>query len=52
VAEGVDVETFAVTWAALLDGLSVQVALEDPTVTADRAMAIALGFARRELGSA
>lgn len=47
-----DVDTFAVTWAALLDGLSVQVALSDPTVTADRAMRISLDFAHRELGLA
>ena len=47
-----DVDTFSVTWAALLDGLSVQVALSDPTVTADRAMRISLDFAHRELGLA
>lgn len=47
-----DVDTFAVTWAALLDGLSVQVALSDPTVTADRAMRISLDFAHHELGLA
>jgi AcrR family transcriptional regulator len=47
---GLDVETFAVTWAALLDGLAVQVALEDRVVTQQRAVDIALGFARRELG--
>ncbi len=47
-----DVETFAMTWAALLDGLSVQVALHDPVVTRARAEAIALDFARRELGLA
>ena len=50
VAEDLDVDTFAVTWAALLDGLSVQVALDDPVVTRDRAISIALAFARRELG--
>ncbi len=49
---GLDVDTFAVTWAALLDGLSVQVALGDPTVTARLAMDISLGFAHRELGLA
>ncbi len=46
---GLDVETFAVTWAALLDGLAVQVALKDPVVTEPRAIDIALTFARREL---
>jgi AcrR family transcriptional regulator len=50
VGADLDVDTFVVTWAALLDGLSVQVALKDPTVTEARAAAIALGFARRELG--
>ena len=45
-----DVERFAMTWAALLDGLSVQVALGDPVVTKKRAVGISLDFARRELG--
>jgi AcrR family transcriptional regulator len=44
-----DVETFAITWAALLDGLSVQVALDDEVVTTARAREVALAFARREL---
>ena len=30
-----DIEDFAVTWGALLDGLSIQVALEDPAVDSD-----------------
>lgn len=47
----VDAEAFSVEWAALLDGLSVQVALDDPRVTVDRAREIALGFAHRELGT-
>ncbi len=50
--EPLDVETFALTWAALLDGLSVQVALEDEVVTAERAREVALSLARRELGLA
>ncbi len=50
VAADLDVDTFAVTWAALLDGLSVQVALADLVVTKERAVAIALSFAHRELG--
>jgi len=50
--EPVDVESFAVMWAALLDGLVVQVALEDPLVTAERAQRIALDVARKELGLA
>lgn len=46
----VDVDTFALTWAALLDGLSVQVALADEVVTEETATRVALAFARRELG--
>ena len=47
--EEVDAEQFAVTWAALLDGLSVQVALEDPHVNAARAKSLALRIAALEL---
>jgi AcrR family transcriptional regulator len=50
VPHDLDVDTFAVTWAALLDGLSVQVALQDPVVTKERSVGIALAFAWRELG--
>ena len=50
VSADLDVERFAMTWAALLDGLSVQVALGDPVVTKKRAVGISLDFARRELG--
>jgi AcrR family transcriptional regulator len=46
---GVDVRMFALEFAALLDGLSIQVALEDPEVDADVAYAIAMRFAEREL---
>jgi AcrR family transcriptional regulator len=46
----VDVETFAIMWAALLDGLVVQVALDDPLVDGKRAQKIALAVARKELG--
>lgn len=48
--ENVDVESFAIMWAALLDGLVVQVALEDPLVDGKRAQKIALAVARKELG--
>jgi AcrR family transcriptional regulator len=48
--EPVDVDAFAVTFSALLDGLSIQVALRDPVVDPDRAFTIALSFAARELG--
>jgi AcrR family transcriptional regulator len=48
--EKTDAGAFAVTWSTLLDGLSIQVALEDPVVTEDRAFDIAMAFATRELG--
>ncbi len=46
----VDVEEFTVMWAALLDGLVVQLALEDPVVDGAMARRVALDVARRELG--
>jgi AcrR family transcriptional regulator len=45
-----DVDRFAFTFAALLDGLAIQLALDDPAVDAETAVDIALEFARRELG--
>lgn len=45
----VDVEDFAVTFTVLLDGLSIQVALEDPVVDAERANRIAMGYVGRVL---
>jgi AcrR family transcriptional regulator len=48
----VDAEEFAVTFSALLDGLSIQVALRDPVVDPARAARIAMRFASRELGFA
>src|SRR3954453_5126506 len=48
--EPVDVETFAIMWGSLLDGLVVQVALEDPVVDVERARTIALQVAFQELG--
>jgi AcrR family transcriptional regulator len=48
--EPLDVETFAIMWGSLLDGLVVQVALEDPVVDVDRARAVALQVAFKELG--
>jgi AcrR family transcriptional regulator len=41
---------FALTFASLLDGLSIQVALADPVIDPDLAYQIAIGFAERELG--
>jgi len=46
---GVDADAFAITFSALIDGLSIQVALRDPVVDPDRAFAIAMAFAAREL---
>ena len=46
---GVDTKMFALEFAALLDGLSIQVALEDPEVDSEVAYAIAIRFAEREL---
>jgi AcrR family transcriptional regulator len=45
-----DVESFAIMWGSLLDGLVVQVALEDPVVDLARACQIALDMAFKELG--
>jgi AcrR family transcriptional regulator len=45
-----DVETFAIMWGSLLDGLVVQVALDDPVVDAVRARTVALAVAYKELG--
>ena len=41
---------FALTFAALLDGLSIQVALEDPEIDPDTAYRIAMSYAEHELG--
>jgi AcrR family transcriptional regulator len=46
----VDARGFARTFAALLDGLSIQVALKDPEIDASKAYDIAMRFAERELG--
>ena len=45
----VDVRTFALEFSALLDGLSIQVALDDPEVDSTVAYDIAMRFAEREL---
>jgi AcrR family transcriptional regulator len=44
-----DPDEFAVVLASLLDGLSVQIALKDTEVTAERVRELALVFAEREL---
>jgi len=45
----VDVRMFALEFSALLDGLSIQVALEDPEVDSAVAHDIAMRFAERQL---
>src|ERR1700704_1461043 len=45
----VDARMFALEFGALLDGLSIQVALEDPEVDSDVAYDIAMRFPEREL---
>ncbi len=45
----VDARLFALEFGALLDGLSIQVALDDPEVDSDVAYDIAIRFAEREL---
>jgi AcrR family transcriptional regulator len=45
----IDVETFAIMWGSLLDGLVVQVALDDPVVDVARARSVALAVAYKEL---
>ena len=45
----VDPRLFALEFSALLDGLSIQVALDDPEVDSDLAYRLAMRFAEREL---
>jgi AcrR family transcriptional regulator len=47
----VDADAFAITFSALLDGLSIQVALADPVVDPELAFTIAMGFAAKDLGT-
>jgi AcrR family transcriptional regulator len=47
---GLDVPSFAILWASLLDGLTVQVSLQDPVVTLSLARKLALDLAYKELG--
>jgi hypothetical protein len=49
VDSGVDIKMFALEFSALLDGLSIQVALEDPEVDSAVAYDIAMRFAERGL---
>jgi hypothetical protein len=46
----VDPDGFAVAMSALLDGLAIQVALQDPSVGPDRAFEVSMRFAAGQLG--
>jgi AcrR family transcriptional regulator len=46
----VDAEEFSITLSALLDGMAVQIALEDPDVPPSRAYDLAMRFAAGQLG--
>jgi AcrR family transcriptional regulator len=46
----IDAEDFAVTLSALLDGLAIPIALEDPEVTPARAFELAMRYAAGQLG--
>ncbi len=46
----IDADEFAVTLSALLDGMAVQIALEDPGVPPSRAYDLAMRFAAGQLG--
>ena len=46
----VDADDFAVTLSALLDGMAVQIALEDPDVPPSRAYDLAMRYAAGQLG--
>jgi AcrR family transcriptional regulator len=48
--ETVDAEEFSIAFAALLDGLSIQTALDDPVVDGVRAYQVAMRFASAALG--
>jgi AcrR family transcriptional regulator len=46
----VNARAFALSFSALLDGLSIQVALEDPEVDAEAAYNIAMAYVEQQLG--
>jgi AcrR family transcriptional regulator len=48
--ETVDAEEFSIAFAALMDGLSIQTALDDPVVEPKRAYQVAMRFASSSLG--
>jgi hypothetical protein len=46
----VNAEDFAVSLSALLDGLAIQIALQDPVVDARRAFDLSMRFVATQLG--
>ncbi len=50
--DGVSADDFAVGFSAMLDGLAIQVALEDSSVPPERAVELAMRFASAQLGFA
>ncbi len=48
----INVQDFAITFAALLDGLAIQITLDDPAVSSQRAFELAMAAASRQLGFA
>lgn len=50
VGKDVDPRRFALSFTIVLDGLSTQVALDDPEITSDLAREIAMAFAEQQLG--
>lgn len=48
--QAIDADNFAVGFSALLDGLSIQIALEDPVVDAQRAFELSMRVAAAQLG--
>jgi AcrR family transcriptional regulator len=50
VAADVDLRRFALSFTIVLDGLSTQVALDDPEITSDLAHDLAMEYAEQQLG--
>ena len=50
VGADVDLRRFALSFTVLLDGLSTQVALDDPEITSDLAYDIGMEYAEQRLG--
>ena len=48
----VDAGDFAISLSALLDGLAIQIALDDPVVSPTRAFEVSMGYAAQTLGFA